>query len=302
MWFRNFRKEAEETGGEGSAGGTDTSFVDAPAATAAETADDSTESDVNWGGLAEELEADDSGTVEGDEVVVDEPAVPAKVEAPAPAAPVAPVVPAPVAAPAPVVPATPAPTSPPAEAAAPAAAPDYRAWRATREAELATTAYAINEADATALLTEPEVVLPRMAAKLHMDVMENALQAVQAMIPQMMMQVQQHEQLETRAKSLFHQINPDLVDPGIEPVIHQFGTVYRQVNKTASPEEASRAIGNLVRAALNIAPRGVEPPVAPVAPAVPAPFVPLRSGSGGARPVVTDNVFAQMADEMLNDE
>ena len=165
--------------------------------------------------------------------------------------------------------------------------------------------YAIDEESATALLTEPEVVLPKLAAKVHMEVLESSMRAMQAMMPVMMQQVQQHTEINTRAKNLFTSINPDLVDPAYEPHIMQFGQVYRNVNKTASPEEAARAIGALVRSALGIAqPQAPAPGVqAPGQVQAPVPFTPARGGgSGAARTSVSSNPFEQLAAEFLQED
>jgi hypothetical protein len=292
-------KQEEETGGEGSAGGSDTSFVsEAPAAP--EPANDSTESDVNWVGLAEELTKDD--TVEGEDIV--EESAPEAAPAPTPA-PATPAVPAETPA---VTPATPEPAKPaqaPVQAAPeqPAASPEqYQTWRATRVSELEKT-YSINEDDAAALLTEPEVVLPRLMANAHMVVLENAMQAVQAMMPVMMQQIQSHTEMNTRAKSLFTSVNPDLADPQYESAIMQLGQVYRNVNRTAPPEEAARAIGALVRSALGIA-QAPAPAAAQAAPqvAAPIPFTPARGSGGGMLQRGSDNLYTQLADEFLSED
>ena len=265
-------------------------------------ADDSTESDVNWSGIADELDNDDAGVeaVEGDEVVVETPAAePPKADIPPVATPPS----TPPATPPSETPATPAVTP---EPQAPAQTPaEYQAWRDGKVKELEGM-YAIDEDSAAALLTEPEVVLPKLAAKVHMEVLENAMRAMQAMVPVMMQQVTQHTELNTKAKNLFTSVNPDLADPAYEQHIMQFGQVYRSVNRTASPEEAARAIGALVRSALGIAqPQGQAPAHQAAAPAVatPVPFTPARGGgSGVTRAQATDNPFVQLADEFLRED
>lgn len=277
-----------------------TSFA-ADTSVSSEPADDSTESEVNWGGIADELENDDNGesTVEGDEVVVETPEPEAKsVQTPATETP-----PAQPATPPSETPATTEPVAPVAPATPAQTPAEYQAWRETKVKELESM-YAIDEDSATALLTEPEVVLPKLAAKVHMEVLESSMRAMQAMMPVMMQQVQQHTEINTRAKNLFTSINPDLVDPAYEPHIMQFGQVYRNVNKTASPEEAARAIGALVRSALGIAqtPAPAGQP-APVQVQAPVPFTPARGGgSGAARVGQSDNPFTQLADEFLRED
>lgn len=268
---------------------------------------DDDSSDVNWGGMAEELIAEDSG-VEGDEQVVDAPEVNKPAESPAPAAPpaadAAAVVPP---AEAPVPPTVSPPATPPLPEAPATPTPpvDYAAWRTQKESELESTLYAVNDEDAAALLTEPEKVLPKMAARLHMEVLENAMRAVQAMVPTMIEQVQRSSETNNRAKSLFTSINPDLADPKFEPAIMQLGQTFRKVNPTADAETAAKAIGALVRSALNIpAPQANVGGVAQTPPAMPAPapFTPARGGGGGTVPAPSSNPFAQMAEEFLNED
>jgi len=312
--LRRFHNQAGENGDTGSGAGSDTSFVQPAASEDVSTASDSTESDVNWDEIHNQLDADDLGGEEGDLVV--EPSVeptptPAPAAAPAPATPAPvepapqPVVPAPAPAPAPAAPApAPAPEVPDTPTNAPTAE-QYQAWRAGREEVLATQLYAINDDDAAALLTEPEKILPRMAARMHMEVLEHAMQAIQASMPMILADHTQATQRETSARSLFSSVNPDLNDPRLEPAIIQLGTVYRKMNSQASPEEAARAIGALVRASLNmpapVAGGGVPPAaVVPTTPAAPVPFTPARgSGSGASRPAGSENFFEQMAEDFL---
>jgi hypothetical protein len=286
--------QAEEDGGVVTAGGTPEMDLAAPAA---ETADDSTESDVNWGEVNDDFDALD---VEGEhEIIADAPAeTPTKVETPAVAPVETPVTP----------PATPAETPPPSQelptpTPAPQASPEeYQTWKAGKLTQLEQE-YAIAEADATALLTEPELVLPKLAARVHMEVLESSMRAMQAMMPVMMQQVTQHTELNTKAKNLFTSVNPDLADPRYEPAIMQLGRVYRNVNKSAPPDEAARAIGALVRSALGIAaPQAVAPQAVAPAPQAPVPFTPARGGGGGNAPAAPSNPFEALAMEMQNED
>lgn len=303
MWWLKYvlRNEANGeadggagAGGESSSGGSD----------------DSAGEPVNWADLNDGFDKEDV-SVEGDSEVIEpakaEPAV--KAEEPVPGTPPAAVPPA---TPPVVPPVQPAAETPPQPAAQPTPAQpgqppaDYAAWRQTRETELASSLYAINDADAQALLTEPETVLPRMAARMHMEVMESTMRALQSVLPQAIQGYTQHEQANTQAKQFFSGVNPDLANPAYEPYILQFGEVYRKVNPSAGPEEAARAIGSLVRSALGIAApqQGVSaPPAMQVSqPAAPVPFTPARgSGTGSAAPAPA-NPFVQLANEFLNDD
>lgn len=305
MWKRKWFLMDEADAGEG--GGAGAGVVEpAAAAPAADPAPASAEEGVNWSDFEDDDEGElgDGLTVEGDAEVVPPAGETPPVEAPAPAPAAVPPVdqttPAPTpAAPAPVEPlqAAPAPAVPTATDA------EYSAWRTQRLSQLEQV-YAVDPDSAAALLTEPETVLPKLAAKVHMEVLENSMRAMQAMVPVMMQQVQQHTEINTRARNLFTSVNPDLVDPKFEPMIMELGASYRRVNQSAPPDEAARAIGNLVRAALGIAsPQVAAPQTVQAAPrpAV-APFTPARGAGGGNAPSLPSNPYELLAMEMMNDE
>ena len=313
MWWLRKKKFAPQ--------GDETSFVDTsggvPASESATPAEEPTGSDVNWSQLDEDFSQEDldpGTTVEGDLEVVPgagdaveptpeatPPATPAVAPTPA-ATPTPPAATPPVQAPAVETPAPVAPT-PSAPQVEPSPLPDYAAWRSQREADLAAQTYSITDEDASKLLTEPETVLPRMAARMHMEVMESTVRVMQTMLPRLMQSVQQTEQREISAKSFFQTANPDLADPRLEPAIMEMGQVYRRLNPAASPEQAAQAIGNLVRASLGIAMPAQAAPAPASAPAVPVvPFVPARGGPGGAVAGGQKDSWGQLADEFLADD
>ena len=280
--------------------GSDTTFLTTstepadPADTGSDPADDS----VQWGALANEIDAEDEGLdTESEPEVVAEPVSPESptaTPAPTPTTPSVPADPVPAVTPVPAAaPAQPTPSeAPPPEV--------YTAWRDKRISELSGL-YALNESDAQALLTEPEVVLPKLVAKAHMEVLEASMRAMQAMMPVMMQQVTQHTERNTQAKGLFTQINPDLADPAYEPAILELGSYYRSKNQQASPEEASRAIGALVRAAFGLTRQEQVTVTPPPAQPVVTPFVPARGGGGMSRPAPS-NPFEQLSQEFDSED
>lgn len=317
MWWLRVKKFAPQ--------GDDTSFVDTtgglPASDSTLPAEEPTGSDVNWTQLDEDFsheELEPGSTVEGDLEVVPgtgdagktppvgtPPVVPSAAPTPATSTPATTPPPEgtppeqtpPVGTPPPVAPTPSAPT------AEPSPLPDYAAWRSQRETDLAAQTYSITDEDASKLLTEPETVLPRMAARMHMEVMESTVRVMQTMLPRLMQSVQQTEQREVSAKSFFQTTNPDLADAQLEPAIMEMGQVYRRLNPTASPEQAAVAIGNLVRASLGIASpaqAAQAPAAAQAAPVVP--FIPARGGPGGAVSGGQKDSWGQLADEFLADD
>lgn len=291
MRNRQYVYQNEENLGEGASGAGVVTEGGFP-----ETAPESTDDGVNWGEVTQDFDASDDDGFEGDEAVVEAPA-PATTEAPTP-----PTTPA-VETPATTTPATsqeePLPPAPAVTATTPEA---YQEWRQNRITQLEQT-YALDEASANAMLTEPETVLPKIAAQLHVAVLENAMRAMQAMVPVMVQQMSYHSTVESKAKNLFTSVNPDLADPKLEPVILELGGVYRNVNKAASPEVAAQAIGNLVRAALGIAapaPAGYSAQPAATPHSMPAvvPFSPARGAGGGQAPAAVSNPFDALSREM----
>lgn len=266
-----------------------------PTAQETSPADSSTEDSVNWEAMDSSFSDDDAETVEGAEEVIPLEEKPVRVSE-APAAEV-PSISAPVQTPTtPQVPAASAPETP----AEPT--PSYTEWRAQRLTQLEQM-YALDEASAVAALTEPENVLPKLAAKVHLDVLESSMRAMQAMLPTVLGQIQQGTELNTRAKNLFTSVNPDLADPQYEGAIMQLGQVYRSMNKTAPPEEAARAIGSLVRAAYGIVqqPAAVQAPAPRQGPQV-LPFTPARGSGGVSQGTVSSNPYEQLAAEMEKED
>lgn len=262
---------------------------------AANTASD--ESDVDWGDLNE-------GVTPGADDVDEEgnPAPSAPTESAAPVAPVAQPpaqTPTPGQTPAesapegqqPVAPQTPteqAPQQPTPEQLAEQnrkVAEDFAKWEGERVATLSKT-YGFDEETAQRLQTEPELVLPQVAAKLHMEVLKEAVTIMQRMIPQMVPQVVQSQHADTQAAKDFFDANPDL--KGYDQQVVLAGKMFRQMNPKATRAQAIKSIGDLVRSSLGL-PALAQNPTAPTAnapaPSAPArqqPFKPAKAGGGGS--------------------
>jgi hypothetical protein len=208
----------------------------------------------------------------------------------------------PAAAPA-VTPQAPKPKTPEEEAAEKQRAEELLAQR-TAELE---TFYRLPEDLAGQMQTEPEVVLPKLAAKLHMAVREAVMQDIQRDIPGMLHGVQEIQRREAASKEAFYSANPDL--KGYEQQVLQVGMFFRQSNPNATPDEAIERIGNMTRMALGLPPKagGTPPPAAPpsaATPSRPAPFRPAAPGAAGpaAAPAPSGNPFEALAEEFLEED
>jgi hypothetical protein len=269
---------------------------------------------VDWGAEADAMEADE-GLLETPEKPVAEstpalapvvPATPAPVAAVVPpAAPVAPVA-APVVAPVPepAIPLAPAPvTKTPEVIAAETAAADA----ASKVEEEKTfnglvEYYKLPEDLQIKLSTEPENVLPFLAAKLHQTIAANLTSTINRILPQTIQQVQAVNQAEVQAKNAFYSRWSNLV--GKEEAVLQVGALFRRLNPNATAEEAIEMIGKTTCQTLGIPfeSSSTAPAATPVAP---KPVFTPAGGGGGARSVTapaSDNLFTQLAEELLQEE
>lgn len=237
----------------------------------------------DWGAIAEasSFNDDEEGVVEGDQEVVDTGKAPLEVATETAVA----ESPAVIAEPAPVVEAV--------QAAAPVVAPVALAEPSVTEAEQETSdlanleaLYGLTDAEAEALATEPELVLPKMLAKQHLRMTKSILASVQSVLPQMMQASAQSASVETAARNQFFSANKDLDKPEYQAAILQVGKMFRQVNPKATSEVAVQRIGEMVRMSLGLPVQsvGAVETIVPPAPAVPAvrPFTPARGGSGSS--------------------
>lgn len=169
--------------------------------------------------------------------------------------------------------------------------------------------YEIPETDVERLRTEPELVLPELAAKMHQAVFRGMQQWSMQMVPQLLAQQVAVQEANSRTKEAFFGRWPSL--KGHDAQVLQVGRMFAQMNPKATPQERLEKVGKLACAALGIdpdpAPDGSgKPPVAargkkPLArkegfrPSNPA-------GSSSAAPAPSDNVFTEMAEEMERED
>lgn len=283
----------------------------------------------------EELYADPPADV--NERAETPPAAPVEPAAPAPAtpaAPVAPAVPEPAAAPQPVTPAVQpsapvAPVTPPV--AAPVAAPPVepqapvepvqpvapQETEAQRNERLTTERvkltgelerlYAIPEAELESYRESPETYLPKLAAKLHVEVLTAVANGIYAQMPALVQGVlQQQTQQKTYEEQFFTRWSK-LNTPDLRPKVLEMVSRYRQMNPTASFETLREEVGAMAHVRYRV-PYEEQQPQAPAAapvttPVTPArPFVPAGAGGASAPAAPADtNPFTQLANEFLAD-
>jgi len=205
---------------------------------------------------------------------------------PAPAAPVAdPAVPAPAAA-APVEGAEPSQPQPAApqtvEEERRVLRENYTRARTEMETALATTHYKLDDAVKAALdsgdTTALSEVIPKVAAKVHMDAMTSAVAHVMQYMPQMLGNLMVQREVETKAQNDFFTAWPQLKMDTHGQVIQRLGLAYRQANPAASAADFIRDVGAQATLALKLPiNNGTVPVPAPRA----AAFRPAGAGGGG---------------------
>lgn len=171
------------------------------------------------------------------------------------------------AAPAPVTPVAepaPVPTKTPEELAAEQAdlAKRFAEWQQSETTRL-TKEYQFSEDDAARLQTEPELVLPELAAKMQMSMTQSIVEIVQRMMPQMVQPELQRTSKEAEAETFFAQHNSDinLKDATHRNAVIEAGKAFRKMNPKATPEQAAKGIGQIVRTALDLKTVAAPPPV-----------------------------------------
>ena len=261
-----------------------------------------------WQTLADDFSAEDAGI---EEVVVEAPAKapvaatpPANTEPPkAPEATKAPEAPAvtpdPSKAPVPAaqVPAAPAATAQvPTEPAAPQEDPQkvYEGLRTQL-----TDYYKLSDDQVQLLHSEPEKVLPLMAANLALDLQQAFTLQLQRGLPAMVQSVLRTQQRSEQGEKSFFDKWPQLTKPEYRETIQRLGQTYRQLYPAASAEQFIREVGAQAlvtfQIPFNTETGAVQQPVAQTRYAPPKAASTPMSGPSG-------NVFEQLAEEFTLDD
>lgn len=158
--------------------------------------------------------------------------------------------------------------------------------------------YKLPEDLAAKLPTEPENVLPHLAATLHRTIARGVVNLLQTQLPSYLHHHGEVTRLNNEAKDEFYAAHPHL--KGYEQQVLQAGQLYRQLNPTADRATSIKAIGKIVTDSLGLTVAGA--PAAPAAAAVAAAaapgFTPAgATGSRGPAPAAAKNEFEAMAEE-----
>lgn len=128
--------------------------------------------------------------------------------------------------------------------------------------------YTFNEDQIAAVQTEPEKVLPRMAAQIQVETFENVLNVVMAQVPLLIAAERQRTSQAEQYNNQFYGRWPALRDQRFNARLQEVALAYRQANPRATPEQAIESIGAMVHVMEGIP---VQPPASAAAPAAVAP-------------------------------
>lgn len=198
----------------------------------------------------------------------------------------------------------PAPVAPPASPPAPQDK-SYEVLRQEAQQELQKR-YALSKEDADAMISEPEVVVPKLMSRMYLDVYDNVMRSMQVYLPQMVQQLNSSTTAQQRDESDFYNAWPKLKERSND--VLEIGRRYRALNPTATKEQFIQDVGLHASIALKIP---VESPLmqstvqsAPPAAAQNPPYVPPRGGpvSHSDQKPKPQGMFGELADEWEEQE
>jgi hypothetical protein len=163
--------------------------------------------------------------------------------------------------------------------------------------------YTLSDEEADDMVRNPEKAYPRFAAKLFVDVFEAVTTSLHKAIPQVVEQTQQQAKARTSAEESFYAANPLLDRTKHAETVNQFANMYVQMNPKATREQMIKDVGVQAMGSLGINPLTAQQQQQEQTPAM-RPHVPAGAGHVTAQPVAPkqDNVWAQMADELIEDD
>lgn len=146
--------------------------------------------------------------------------------------------------------------------------------------------YSFDDETAMRLQTEPEKVLPQLAARLHMDLLQMMQAQIAQAVPQIIHTQTDMSRRENTAKQLFFNAWPEL--KGYDKQIIEVGAVFRKMNPNVDADTAVKRIGEITMAALGITRVAPQAPTSPTTPA--RPVNPGRVTAPAAAPTVWDEM------------
>jgi len=193
-----------------------------------------------------------------------------------------------------------------------APAPDMSNIEAQTIAHLARTEYALPEAEATRLVSEPEVVFPQLAARLHVRLAGQIGQAVQQILPGIIEGIVDAKLKAQGLENEFFRSYPQLSDPRFKGVVAQSLRMARQASPQAGREQimSDGAALAAMKLRLQLTNGAQQPVVVPQVPVqtqplpvqMPAAVPPFQPALGGGAPLQpTQQVVLNEFEALAND-
>jgi len=167
-----------------------------------------------------------------------------------------------------------------------------------------TQRYGLNEADAALMQTEPEKVLPQLAANLHMQIYNDVIASIMQYLPSVVTQHVTGMETQKKHTSSFYSRWPKLAKHKTE--VANFARLYGQLYPNATAEEAAESIGKHVMIELGYpldAP-SESPPPAGTPTAASAPHVPAGQSSVTEHPTApkpSENPWSAFVEDLEED-
>jgi len=159
--------------------------------------------------------------------------------------------------------------------------------------------YKLSPEEAEELESNPAETLPKLAAVMHMEVLQSAIFNMSRMLPQLIKNISEAQTKAASGEQQFFQSWPQLADH--RDTVMRYATMYRQMNPSASREQTIKDVGAMVAGALQVAAPPVATPSKPQERVVSAqPFASAAGGQRAAEPARI-NMFAQLDEELFGE-
>lgn len=165
--------------------------------------------------------------------------------------------------------------------------------------------YVFTQEEADQLQTEPELVLPKLAAKMHANIVSAVLRNLPKIVPHYVEQQTTQATRERDSWDNFYAINSDLKGKVTKQQVLQIAQMYRTMNPNVTGKDAIIGIGKAIRMASGMAEPAAastsntvatSTPVKPTPASNAQPFIPAQGrGAGGSKPA--NSVWDEMADD-----
>ena len=176
---------------------------------------------------------------------------------------------------------------------------EFVEWRGKAEEALASH-YALSEEEAEAVRLDPGVALPKLAAKLHLDVTLAAGNAIMQQLPHLMAQQSAQQSQNSANEVEFFDMWPKLKDKKHLETLTRLGLAHRQAHPNATREEFMRDVGASTMVVQRIP--FDAPASAPVEAALPPAKLVAAAGGAPAQVSTKTNPFASFVEDVLEDE